>query len=64
MIAAKSGVIANVPAGGRFGGIPAAEFRVKFKEFAAIRRLPEMAEQLRRLRARLKRLEAAEDNKD
>ncbi len=63
MIGAKSGVHDSIAAGQQFAGSPALERRKAFRIMCLMRRLPQMAEQLKQLSKRIERLEAAEDDK-
>ena len=60
--AAFCGISKDVPAGMIVNGIPAVDNRQYLREQALVRRLPNMAEQLRQLSARVAKLEQAEDD--
>jgi len=49
----------DIPAGMTVSGFPAQEHRREMREQASVRRLPELAEQIKDLRARVERLETA-----
>ncbi|GBD27916.1 UDP-3-O-acylglucosamine N-acyltransferase [bacterium HR30] len=57
-VAAQSGVHNDVPAGAVYGGTPAVEIRRWRREFAALQRLPEALQRLRRLEHELRSLAA------
>jgi len=57
--AACCGISKDIPAGMVLNGIPAVDNRQYLREQALVRRLPNMAEQLRKLSARVARLEQA-----
>jgi len=63
MIGAQAGVINNVPAGQKLAWTPAIEWNNAMRAMALMRRLPEMAGQLKEINKRLEELEAAEDHK-
>ena len=64
MVGAQAGVIGNIDAGKQVLGMPAIDRREAMRIAGFTMRLPKMAEQLRRLAARVERLEAAEDNQE
>lgn len=64
MVGAKSAVFHNIAAGKKIFGIPALDFSVESRRIAFTRRLPKMAEKLKQLGLRIKRLEASEDNQE
>jgi len=64
MIGAQSGINHSIPAGQQLVGSPALEKRESFRIFGLLRRLPNMAKQLKQLIKRVERLEAAEDDKE
>ncbi len=57
----KAGVIGNLPEGAFVTGFPAVEHRRWQKIQALLRRLPELREEVRSLRARLEKLESARE---
>jgi len=57
MIGAKTGVMSDIPAGARVMGYPAMDINLQMRIFALQRRLPEMARQLRKVLAAVKKLE-------
>jgi UDP-3-O-[3-hydroxymyristoyl] glucosamine N-acyltransferase len=63
MIAARSGVMNNVPAGQKMAWTPAIKREDALRTIGLVLRLPKMAQQLRQLNKRIKKLEAAEDDK-
>ncbi len=63
MIGAQAGVISGTAAGARLLGSPAIDIRDAMKIFGLMKRLPKLAEQLKELTDRVKRLEAAKDHK-
>ena len=63
MIGAQAGVMRSVPAGQKFAGTPAIEGKRALRVMNLVMRLPEMAGQLKQLSKRVKKLEAAEDDK-
>jgi UDP-3-O-[3-hydroxymyristoyl] glucosamine N-acyltransferase len=50
VISAKAGVSKSLEGGKSYFGIPADDFRSKYKEIASIRQIPEMMEQLKKLK--------------
>jgi len=62
-VGAQSGVSSNVGAGEKVVGSPAIELREGLRVMGLTVRLPKLAKQLRQLSARMKKLEAAKDNK-
>lgn len=63
MVGAKSGVMHNIAAGQKMLGTPAVESREALRVMSLTRRLPKLAEQLKQLNGRIKKLEAAENDK-
>lgn len=64
IVAAKGGVMAGeVPAGAVLVGTPAEESRTQFRMLSCMRRLPELFRQMKDVVARIKKLEASEDDK-
>jgi len=64
MIGGQSGVLESIAADKQVFGTPAQDIKKAFREIALTRRLPEMAEQLKRLIKRVEELEAAKDDKE
>ncbi|HUW20895.1 MAG TPA: UDP-3-O-(3-hydroxymyristoyl)glucosamine N-acyltransferase [Sedimentisphaerales bacterium] len=64
MVGAKAGVMRSVGAGEQVLGIPAIERKEALRVMSLSVRLPKLAEQLKQLIKRMKRLEAAKDNKE
>ncbi|MFH1616253.1 MAG: UDP-3-O-(3-hydroxymyristoyl)glucosamine N-acyltransferase [Planctomycetota bacterium] len=62
-IGAQAGVIDDIEPGSEMLGTPAHNAREVIREWLLIRRLPQMFEQLKRLKARMRDLESAENNK-
>ncbi|MBI4717835.1 MAG: UDP-3-O-(3-hydroxymyristoyl)glucosamine N-acyltransferase [Planctomycetes bacterium] len=58
-VAAIAVVARDVPAGATVSGFPAQDHRAELRERAALRRLPELVDQVRKLMAQVERLEAA-----
>jgi UDP-3-O-[3-hydroxymyristoyl] glucosamine N-acyltransferase len=58
VLAAQTGVTKSLPGGQTYFGSPAQEIRETRKQVAAIRRLPEMREQIRELAAEIHNLKA------
>ncbi len=58
-VAGNSMVTKDVPAGTMVSGFPAQEHRAELQERAALRRLPDLVEQVKALAARVQQLEAA-----
>lgn len=56
MVAGRSGVVANVPARTQVSGMPALPHRQNLREQSALRRLPELLVQVRKLQEQLARL--------
>lgn len=50
VISAKSGVSKSLEGGKHYFGIPAEDFRTKYKEIASIKKIPEILEQLKNLK--------------
>ena len=63
MIAARAGVMNNVPAGQKMAWTPAIKREDALRTVGLVLRLPKMAQQLRQQDKRIKKLEAAEDDK-
>jgi UDP-3-O-[3-hydroxymyristoyl] glucosamine N-acyltransferase len=63
MVAARAGVINNVPAGQKMAWTPAIKREDALRTVGLVLRLPKMAKELRQLDKRIKKLEAAEDDK-
>ena len=63
MVGAQSGVINDVGAGEKVFGMPAIDRREALRVVGLTKRLPRMAERLRRLSKRVEELEAAKDDK-
>jgi len=63
MVGARSAALNNIAAGQQSFGIPAIEKKEAFKIVVLTKRLPKMAEQLKQLSSRIKRLEASKDDK-
>ena len=59
-VAARSGVISDVPAGETWGGIPAANMRASAPNYAAFRSLAQHVRDLKKLTKRVERLEGSE----
>jgi UDP-3-O-[3-hydroxymyristoyl] glucosamine N-acyltransferase len=57
VVAAKTAVFADVPAGSFVAGIPAVDHRQWKRAQAALKKLPELRAELRELRARLEAIE-------
>jgi UDP-3-O-[3-hydroxymyristoyl] glucosamine N-acyltransferase len=64
MVGARSGVIHNVAAGQKIFGMPAIDKGEALRVIGLTRRLPKLAEQLKQLSKRIKRLEAAKNDKE
>lgn len=64
VVGAQSGVVGNIAAGQQVFGTPATEKKEALQVTVLTRRLPKLAEQLKQLSARIKRLEAAKDDKE
>lgn len=64
MVGAQSGLTHNVSAGQRLFGSPATDKMEALRIISLTRRLPEMTESLKQLHKRIKRLEAAKDDKE
>ncbi|GMV78976.1 MAG: UDP-3-O-acylglucosamine N-acyltransferase [Planctomycetota bacterium] len=60
-VGGQSGPIDDVPPKGEVFGTPAAPRREAFRQFAALRKLPELLKEVRELRARLEKLERSAD---
>ena len=63
MVGAQAGVMGNVGPGLKLAWSPAMDAREAVRVVAHILRLPKMAQELKRLTAKVEELEAAEDNK-
>jgi len=63
IIGAQSGVTHSISSGQQVFGSPAIEKRESLRLIGLTRRLPKLSEQLKQLTTRIKRLEAAKDNK-
>ena len=63
IIGAASVTFKNVPAGQQVFGMPAADKNEELRRISWTKRLPQLFEQLKELRARIEELEAAKDNK-
>ena len=63
MIGARSAVLDSVPAGQQLLGAPAIERREALRIMGLTKRLPKLAEQLKKLTQRIEKLEAAENHK-
>jgi len=62
MIGAQSGVMSNVDAGQKLAWTPAVEVKEAVRAVAYILRLPKLSQQLKRLTAKVEKLEAAKDH--
>ncbi len=62
MVGAQSGVMNNVPAGERLAWSPAVNVKEATKIIAHVFRLPKLAQQMKRLTAKVEKLEAANDD--
>ncbi len=56
-VAAQAGIIDDLPGGKQYAGAPAAELREMGRQFAAVRKLPALLKDIRRLKARVEKLE-------
>jgi UDP-3-O-[3-hydroxymyristoyl] glucosamine N-acyltransferase len=63
MIGAKAGVMSSVAPGQQLAWIPAVDRKKAFQVIGQVMRLPQMAEQIKRLAKRVKKLESSEDHK-
>jgi len=63
MVGAQAGVMNNVPAGQKMAWTPALERKEALRTVSLIMRLPKIAEELKQLGKRIKKLEVAEDDK-
>ncbi|MCA9243871.1 MAG: UDP-3-O-(3-hydroxymyristoyl)glucosamine N-acyltransferase [Phycisphaerales bacterium] len=63
LVMAQAGVMKNVPAKARVSGTPAIEHGAWIHEQGALRRLPQMLEELRALRKRVEALESTTDHR-
>ncbi len=64
IVGAQSGVTHNIAAGQQIFGSPATKRTEALRVIGLTRRLPKLAEQLKQLSTRIKRLEAAKDDKE
>jgi len=64
IVGAQSGVSHSIAAGQRVFGSPAVERKEAFQIIGLMKRLPKLAEQLKRLSKRIEKLEAAKDDKE
>jgi UDP-3-O-[3-hydroxymyristoyl] glucosamine N-acyltransferase len=64
MVGAQSGVMGTVGPGLKLAWSPAMDVREAARVVAHVLRLPKMAQELKRLTAKVEKLEAAEDNKE
>jgi UDP-3-O-[3-hydroxymyristoyl] glucosamine N-acyltransferase len=62
MIGAQSGVMSNVAAGEKLAWTPAVDVKEAVRAVAYILRLPKFSQQLKRLTAKVEKLEAAKDH--
>ena len=62
MIGAQGGVMGNVPAGAKLAWTPAVDVKEAARTLAYLFRLPKLAQQLKRLTAKVEELEAAKDH--
>jgi len=63
MVGAQAGVMSSVPPGERLAWSPALNVREAARVVATVLRLPKLAQELKRLTAKVDRLEAAKDDK-
>ncbi|UCG57342.1 MAG: UDP-3-O-(3-hydroxymyristoyl)glucosamine N-acyltransferase [Phycisphaerales bacterium] len=63
-IGAKGGVMSSVGPGQQLAWIPAVDKKKAFQVIGQVMRLPKMAEQLKRLAERVKKLESSKDHKE
>jgi UDP-3-O-[3-hydroxymyristoyl] glucosamine N-acyltransferase len=63
MVGAQSGVMSSVPAGERLAWSPAVNVKEAARIVAHVFRLPKLAQQIKRLTAKVEKLEAANDDK-
>jgi len=64
MVGAQAGIMSDVEPGRRILGAPAVDYKEQLKMWAHWRRLPKMAEDLKRLLAKVQKLEASKDDKE
>ncbi|MBN1361055.1 MAG: UDP-3-O-(3-hydroxymyristoyl)glucosamine N-acyltransferase [Sedimentisphaerales bacterium] len=64
MVGAQAGVVSTVGPGLKLAWSPAIEVREAARVVAHVLRLPKLAQELKRLTAKVEKLEAAEDNKE
>ena len=64
MVAGRAVITHNVEAGSQMFGMPATDKKKAFKIMSLTRHLPKLIEQFKQLSARVKRLEAAKDDKE
>lgn len=64
MIGAKAGVINDIEADKKVAGQPAIEYKDALRNIGYVMKLPEMSKQLKKLTARVKKLETSENNKN
>jgi UDP-3-O-[3-hydroxymyristoyl] glucosamine N-acyltransferase len=64
MVGAQAGVMSSVEAGRKLAWSPALEVREAARVVASVLRLPQLAQQVKRLTARVEQLEATEDHKE
>lgn len=64
MVGAQSGVINNVPPGKQLAWTPAVERKEALRAVASILRLPTVIEQVKKLSARVEKLETTKDDSD
>lgn len=62
IVTAQAGVMHDIPDGAVYGGKPAADHREEFRQYAAIRRLPRLMDQVRELAKRVQQLESANNH--
>ena len=62
MVGAQAGVMNNIPDGRRLAWTPACEWNNGMRIMVHVRRLPQLAEQLKQLSKRIKELETAKDD--
>jgi len=62
MIGGGAAVIHDVPAGKKVWGSPAIDFRDYARIYAVVKRLPQMAKQLKKITGKVEKLEASKDN--
>ena len=62
VIGGKTGVISDIAAGSRVAGFPQNDASKQMRIWSSIKRLPEMAKQLKQVAGKVKKLESAKDN--